>query len=75
MVMVVWVGKARMHTADMRVVGHGGTHTGDDASCVVAEANGGDGLGWLKPIVEAACMHVWALCQALVWVVMLRCQT
>jgi hypothetical protein len=32
----------------------------------VAGANGRGGLRWLEPMVEPACMHVWAPCQALV---------
>jgi hypothetical protein len=28
--------------------------------CVVARADGGGGLWWSEPMMEAACMHVWA---------------
>jgi hypothetical protein len=37
--------------------------------CAVAGADGGGGLRWLQPMVEAVCMLVWAPCRALVWVV------
>jgi hypothetical protein len=28
--------------------------------CAVVGADGGGGLWWLKPMMETACMHVWA---------------
>jgi hypothetical protein len=28
--------------------------------CVVARADGGGGLWWPEPMMEAACMYVWA---------------
>jgi hypothetical protein len=27
--------------------------------CVVTRADGGGGLWWPKPMIEATCMHVW----------------
>jgi hypothetical protein len=30
--------------------------------CAMVGADGGGGLQWSKPMMEAACMHLWAPC-------------
>jgi hypothetical protein len=42
--------------------------------CAVPRADDGGGLWWSEPMLEAACMHVWAPHRAVVWTVMLRHQ-
>jgi hypothetical protein len=57
---VVYVGGACMKVADARVVGQVVRTQAMVLRCVVAGADGGGGLRWPEPMVEAACMHVWA---------------
>jgi hypothetical protein len=64
---VVWVGGTHVQAVDTRVVGQAVHARAMVLRCAVAEADGGGGLCWLEPMVEAACMHVWAPCRALVW--------
>jgi hypothetical protein len=61
----VWVGGARMQAANARVVGQVVHVRVMMLRCVVARADGGGGLRWLEPMLEAACMHVWAPCRSL----------
>jgi hypothetical protein len=50
----VWVGRARLQGADVRVVGQAVTML----RCALVGADGG---GWIA-MVEAVCMRMWAPC-------------
>jgi hypothetical protein len=54
----VWVGGAHVQAADARVDGHALRSWATVLRCAVSLADGGGGLCWLEPMVEAACMHV-----------------
>jgi hypothetical protein len=54
-----WGGSARVRAVAAMVVG--GVHVWAAVlRCAVARADGEGGLRWPEPMVEAACMHVWA---------------
>jgi hypothetical protein len=54
----VWVGGAHRQAADVRVAGQAVHTCATMLQCAVVRADGGGGLRWLEPMVEAACMHV-----------------
>jgi hypothetical protein len=56
----VWVGGTCVQAADTRVVEQAVCARATVLRFAVAGADGGGGLRWLEPMVEAACMHVWA---------------
>jgi hypothetical protein len=64
-----------MQAADARVVGQAVRAQVTVLQCAVAGADSGGGLRWLEPMIEAVCVHVWAPCRALVWVVVVRHRT
>jgi hypothetical protein len=55
---VIWVGGAHVQEVDARVIGQTVRARATVLRCAVTRANSGGGLRWLKPMVEAACMHV-----------------
>jgi hypothetical protein len=71
----VWVGGVHVQAADARVVRQAVCAQVTTLRCAVVKADGGGGLQLPEPMVEATCIHVWASCRALVWVMMLRRQT
>jgi hypothetical protein len=42
--------------------------------CAVGGADGGSGLWWPEPMMEVACMHVWAPHRTVMWTTMLHHQ-
>jgi hypothetical protein len=62
-----WGGSARVQAAIMMVIGGGGARMRVAVlQCAVAKGDGGDGLWWAEPMMEAVCMHVWAPRRAVV---------
>jgi hypothetical protein len=53
-----WGGDARVREAVLR--------------CAVAGTNGGSGLWWPEPMMEAACMHVWVPRRSVMHTMVLR---
>jgi hypothetical protein len=72
---VVWVGGAHVPAANTRMVGQAVRAWVTVLRCAMARADGEGGLRWPELMVVAACMLVWAPCQALMWVVVLCRQT
>jgi hypothetical protein len=61
--------RGHVQATDVRVVGQAVRAWATVLRCAVARAACEGGLRWLEPMVEVACMHVWAPCRALMRVV------